>query len=78
MEVKLTAVFFVLNPSVIDTIESFSTIWEKEPLISLATNNELMAYEHKGFWHPMDTLRDKIYLEELWQSKNAPWKTWKD
>lgn len=75
---KINGGFFVLNPSVIDTIESFSTIWEKEPLISLATNNELMAYEHKGFWHPMDTLRDKIYLEELWQSKNAPWKTWKD
>lgn len=70
--------FFVLHPSVIDTIEGDSTVWEKEPLISLTDDNELMAYEHKGFWQPMDTLRDKIYLEELWLSNNAPWKTWDD
>lgn len=70
--------FFVLSPSVIDTIKSDSTVWEKEPLMSLAGDNELMAYEHKGFWQPMDTLRDKIYLEELWLSDNAPWKTWDD
>lgn len=73
---KINGGFFVLNPSVIDTIQCASTVWEKEPLMSLADDNELMAYEHKGFWQPMDTLRDKVYLEELWLSNNAPWKTW--
>lgn len=68
--------FFILKPSVIDLIESDETIWEKEPLSTLAAQGELMAFEHHGFWQPMDTLRDKVYLEELWASNNAPWKIW--
>jgi glucose-1-phosphate cytidylyltransferase len=68
--------FFVLNPSVIDLIHDDSTVWEQEPLINLAKNAELMAFEHSGFWQPMDTLRDKRYLEELWESNRAPWKQW--
>ena len=69
--------FFVLNPSVIDLIENDQTIWEQDPLINLSNSGELMAYEHEGFWQPMDTLRDKIYLEELWLNGAAPWKVWK-
>ena len=53
-----------------------STIWEQAPLQSLAAEGELMAFEHRGFWQPMDTLRDKAYLEELWLSGRPPWKTW--
>lgn len=68
--------FFVLNPSVLDLLEDDSTVWEQDPLMSLAASGELMAYEHPGFWQPMDTLRDKHLLEELWQSGKAPWKTW--
>lgn len=68
--------FFVLKPSVIDLIESDETIWEQGPLSTLAEQGELMAFEHHGFWQPMDTLRDKLYLEELWSSNNAPWKIW--
>ena len=68
--------FFVLKPSVIDLIISDATIWEKEPLISLARDRQLMAFEHKGFWQPMDTLRDKLHLEKLWNEGNAPWKVW--
>tara|TARA_B110000879_G_C11168130_1_gene512303 strand:- start:2301 stop:3071 length:771 start_codon:yes stop_codon:yes gene_type:complete len=68
--------FFVLDPKVIDLIDGDDCTWEQEPLISLAEQGQLMAYEHTGFWQPMDTLRDKIYLENLWKSKNAPWKTW--
>ena len=68
--------FFVLKPSVIDLIESDETIWEKDPLSTLAEQGELMAFEHHGFWQPMDTLRDKAHLEELWLSNNAPWKSW--
>jgi len=68
--------FFVLDPSVIDLIDNDSTIWEQEPLSNLAKKGELMAYEHGGFWQPMDTLRDKRYLEELWESDRAPWKQW--
>lgn len=68
--------FFVLNPKVIDLVSEDSTIWEKEPLISLAEQGELMSYEHKGFWQPMDTLRDKQQLEELWAANKAPWKVW--
>jgi len=68
--------FFILNPSVFDLIESDQTVWEKEPLSKLADAGELMAFEHRGFWQPMDTLRDKQYLEGLWQSGRAPWKTW--
>lgn len=68
--------FFVLSPKVIDLIQGDMTVWEKEPLESLARADELHAYHHHGFWQPMDTLRDKTYLEELWQSGKAPWKKW--
>lgn len=68
--------FFVLNPKVIDLISNDATIWEQEPLMTLAEQGELMAYEHGGFWQPMDTLRDKHYLEGLWESGKAPWKVW--
>jgi len=69
--------FFVISPSCIDLIENDSSSWEGEPLSQLAAQDELMAYEHSGFWQPMDTLRDMNYLEELWQSGKAPWKVWK-
>jgi glucose-1-phosphate cytidylyltransferase len=69
--------FFVLSPKVIDLIESDSTTWEAKPLEQLATSGQLEAYVHDGFWQPMDTLRDKQHLEELWASGNAPWKMWK-
>ena len=75
---KINGGFFVLNASVFDLIKDDETIWEKEPLTELARKKELMAFEHEGFWQPMDTLRDKIYLEELWSSKNVPWKIWED
>lgn len=68
--------FFVLSPSVLSLIKDDQTIWEQEPLMKLAEEGELMAYEHQGFWQPMDTLRDKHYLEDLWTSGRAPWKTW--
>lgn len=68
--------FFVLSPKVIDLIEGDATIWERKPLEVLATSGQLQAYTHDGFWQPMDTLRDKQYLEELWASGNAPWKMW--
>ena len=70
--------FFVLEPSAIEIIGDDLTIWEREPLESLAKNAELAAYRHTGFWRPMDTLRDKIVLNELWDSGDAPWKTWED
>lgn len=70
--------FFVLSPTVIDRISGDDTVWEQEPLKSLASDGQLMAYKHSGFWQPMDTLRDKNYLEKLWRSNNAPWKLWKD
>ena len=69
--------FFVLSPRVLDHLDDDSTVWEQQPLQRLAADGELMAYEHHGFWQPMDTLRDRIYLEELWASGKAPWKTWK-
>ena len=68
--------FFVLSPKVIDLIEGDTTSWESAPLEKLASSGQLMAYEHKGFWQPMDTLREKNLLEELWQSGEAPWKNW--
>jgi glucose-1-phosphate cytidylyltransferase len=68
--------FFVLSPKVIERIADDSTTWEREPLVSLAEDGELMAYQHHGFWQPMDTLRDKNYLEELWVAGRAPWKMW--
>lgn len=67
--------FFVLDPSVLDLIDGSETSWEQEPLERLASAGELVAYRHGGFWQPMDTLRDKIHLEELWQ-QGAPWKCW--
>jgi len=69
--------FFVLSPSCIDLIEDDNSSWEGQPLTQLASQDELMAYEHGGFWQPMDTLRDKNHLEELWLSDKAPWKIWK-
>ena len=68
--------FFVLSPQVITRIAEDSTPWEGDPLSGLAADGQLMAYEHQGFWQPMDTLREKNMLEELWQSGKAPWKTW--
>jgi len=68
--------FFVLSPKVLERIDSDTCVWEQEPLMGLADDNELMAFEHEGFWQPMDTLRDKNHLEELWQSGRAPWKCW--
>jgi glucose-1-phosphate cytidylyltransferase len=65
--------FFVLSPAALDTIADDATTWEKEPLEALACQGQLMAYEHDGFWQPMDTLRDKRVLEELWASGKAPW-----
>jgi glucose-1-phosphate cytidylyltransferase len=68
--------FFVLSPQVIDYITDDTTTWEREPLERLAQEGNLAAYQHHGFWQPMDTLRDKVHLEELWQSGKAPWKIW--
>ena len=68
--------FFVLETGVIDYITDDSTLWEKEPMERLAQNHQLHAFLHKGFWQPMDTLRDKVHLEELWNSGKAPWKIW--
>lgn len=68
--------FFVLSPSVLDYIKDDMTTWEREPLEMLAEHNQLSAFKHTGFWQPMDTLRDKVYLEELWASGKAPWKVW--
>ena len=69
--------FFVLSPSVLSLLKDDETVWEREPLESLANSGQMSAYEHRGFWQPMDTLRDKNYLEDLWSSGNAPWKLWK-
>jgi len=68
--------FFVLEPQAMDYITGDETVWERDPLERLARDGALAAYKHRGFWHPMDTLRDKIYLEELWKSGRAPWKHW--
>jgi glucose-1-phosphate cytidylyltransferase len=67
--------FFVLEPSVVDLIEAPETLWEREPMEQLAADGDLVAWRHDGFWQPMDTLRDKQHLEQLWQD-GAPWKTW--
>lgn len=68
--------FFVLSPKALEGIVGDATLWEKEPVEALAASGQLSAFEHTGFWQPMDTLRDKTYLEELWQSGKAPWKVW--
>jgi glucose-1-phosphate cytidylyltransferase len=68
--------FFVLSPRVLPYLKGDESVWEQEPLTLLAEHGELMAYEHHGFWQPMDTLRDKFLLEDLWSSGKAPWKKW--
>ena len=68
--------FFVLSPKVIDRISDDFTIWEQQPLKSLATDGQLMCYKHSGFWHPMDTLRDKVKLDKMIEENNAPWILW--
>jgi len=68
--------FFVLEPDVFDYIEGDDTIWEKKPLEKLAMSGNLSAFKHQGFWQPLDTLRDKNYLEEMWHSEKATWKVW--
>jgi len=68
--------FFVLSPKVIDYIADDATTWEREPLERLTQDNQVSAFQHEDFWFAMDTLRDKLYLEELWKSKQAPWKIW--
>ncbi len=68
--------FFVLSPDVLNLIDDDQTIWERGPLETLAEAGELAAYEHPGFWQPMDTLRDKMFLDQLWDSGKAPWKVW--
>ena len=68
--------YFVLSPKVCDRIKNFASSWEAGPLVELAKEGELASYEHGGFWQPMDTLREKNFLEELWTSGKAPWKTW--
>jgi len=72
----INAGFFVLSPQVGRYIEGDSTVWERGPMERLAAENQLRVYFHKGFWQPMDTLRDKRQLDELWTAGNAPWKTW--
>lgn len=69
--------FFILSPKVIDYIADETTVWEASPMEKLAENGELSAYFHHGFWQPMDTLREKKYLEDLWKSDKAPWRIWK-
>jgi glucose-1-phosphate cytidylyltransferase len=68
--------FFVLSPEVLKYLDGDSCVWERTPLETLAEEGQLAAYQHHGFWQPMDTLRDKTFLEELWQSGQAPWKVW--
>lgn len=68
--------FFVLEPRVLDYVDGDETIWEREPMEQLARDGELAAFQHPGFWHHVDTLREKMVLEELWASGNAPWKIW--
>ena len=68
--------FFVLHPTVIERIENDATVWEQEPLNGLARDGQLTAFHHDGFWQPMDTLRDRNFLEQLWAEAKAPWKIW--
>lgn len=68
--------FFVLNPPALNLIDGDHTVWEREPMEALASKGELHAFRHDGFWQPMDTLRDKRHLEELWTAGRAPWKVW--
>jgi glucose-1-phosphate cytidylyltransferase len=66
-----------MEPQVLDFIDGDTTVLEKEPLERLAKAGQLVSYKHSGFWQPMDTMRDKNYLEDLWKSDKAPWKVWK-
>lgn len=75
-EGRINGGFFVLSPAVIDLIEGDSTVWEREPLERLAEDGQLRAWQHDGFWQPMDTLREKLILESLWNNGRAPWKLW--
>jgi glucose-1-phosphate cytidylyltransferase len=68
--------FFILSPRVLDYIDGDQSSWEGAPLVTIAEMGQLQAFEHHGFWQPMDTLRDKTQLEQLWASGNAPWKCW--
>ncbi len=72
----INAGFFILEPQVFDYIEDDHTVWEKQPLENLANEGQLAVYKHSGFWQPLDTLRDKNYLEEMWNSEKVPWKNW--
>ena len=72
----INAGFFVLEPAVLNYISDDMTVWEKDPMENLARDGQLIAYKLDGFWHPMDTLRDKNYLEDMWKSGKAPWKVW--
>jgi glucose-1-phosphate cytidylyltransferase len=74
--VMINGGFFVLSPKVLDLINDDSTTWEQSPLEMLAMTNQLSVFRHEGFWQPMDTLRDKTYLEDLWASGKAPWRSW--
>lgn len=73
---RINGGFFILKPEVINFIKNKNTVWEQEPLKRLSKKNELIAYLHNGFWHPMDTLRDKILLTNIWKSNNCPWRIW--
>ncbi len=68
--------YFVLSPAVLDLVDSDATVWEREPLQTLAARGELMAHQHSGFWQPMDTLRERDLLQSLWDSGRAPWRVW--
>ena len=70
--------FFILNKKIFKFISKPPCVWEREPMEKLAKNKQLTAYKFDGFWYPMDTLRDRNYLEELWNSKKAPWKIWNE
>lgn len=72
----INAGFFVLSPNVLDSIEGDDSIWESTPIEQLTAQEQVMAFKHQGFWQPMDTLRDKLYLEDLWSKGEAPWKVW--
>jgi glucose-1-phosphate cytidylyltransferase len=74
---KINGGYFVLSPKVIEYIKDDSTVWEQEPLMKLAAEGNLMSFSHDAFWQPMDTVRDKVLLEDLWQNDQAPWKKWK-
>jgi len=74
---RINGGFFVLSPKVIELIKDDSIFWEHEPMETLANNGQMNAFNHDGFWQPMDTLRDKNYLEDLWSNAKAPWRVWK-